>query len=59
VLYVVSELCVCVCVCARTNYYVFPFPHPSTPAAILLGAISIDVILQQVGMKGQQVKYGK
>ena len=28
-------------------------PHPSTPAAIVLGAISIDVILQQAGMKGQ------
>ena len=28
-------------------------PHPSTPAAIVLGAISIDVILQQAGMKVQ------
>jgi hypothetical protein len=40
------------------NYY-FPFPHPSPPAAIMLGTISLDVVLQQAGMKGQQVKYRK
>jgi hypothetical protein len=26
------------------NYYLFPFPQPSPPAAILLVAISIDVV---------------
>jgi hypothetical protein len=26
------------------NYYLFPFPHPSLPAAILLVAISVDVV---------------
>jgi hypothetical protein len=26
------------------NYYLFPFPHPSPTAAILLVAISIDVV---------------
>jgi hypothetical protein len=41
------------------NYYLILFPHPSPPAAIMLGAVSIDVILKQVGLKGQKVKYGK
>ena len=35
----------------------FPFPRPSTLAAFVLGAISIDVVYEQVGLKGQQVKY--
>ena len=39
------------------SYYLFPFPHPSPPAAIMRGAISIDVVYEQVGLKGQQVKY--
>jgi hypothetical protein len=41
------------------NYCLFPLPHRSPPAAIVPGAISIDVMLQQVGMKGQQKKNGK
>jgi hypothetical protein len=36
-----------------------PFQHPLTADAILLGAISIDVTLQQVRLKGQQEKYRK
>jgi hypothetical protein len=36
------------------NYYLFPFPYPLPPYAIVLGAINIDVILQQVGMKGNR-----
>jgi hypothetical protein len=35
----------------------FPFPCPSPPAAFVLGAISIDVVYEEVGMKGQLVKY--
>jgi hypothetical protein len=41
------------------NYYLFPFAHPSPPAAIVPVAISIDVVYEQVGMKGKQVKYAK
>jgi len=41
------------------NYYVFPLPYPSPPTAITLGAISFNVVEEQVGMKGQQVKYAK
>ena len=33
------------------------FSTPSTLAAFVLGAISIDVVYEQVGTKGQQVKY--
>jgi len=40
------------------NYYC-PLTHPSPPVAIMLGTFSLDVVLQQAGMKGQQVKYGK
>ena len=35
----------------------FPFPRPSTLAAFVLEAISIDVVYEQVGMKGQYLKY--
>jgi xanthosine utilization system XapX-like protein len=44
-------------VCA--NYYLIPFPHPSPPPVFMLGAVGIDVTLKQVGLKVQQVKYGK
>jgi len=44
--FVVSDPCV--------SKLLFPFPHPSTTAATILGAISIDVILQQAGMKGNR-----
>jgi hypothetical protein len=37
----------------------FPFPHTSPEAGIIFGAIIVDVILKQAGMKGQQVKYAK
>jgi hypothetical protein len=50
--YVVSDPCAC------PNCYLL-FHTPSPPAAIMLGAISVDIMLQQVGMKGQQVKYAK
>ena len=51
--YVVSDPYVC------PNYYVFPLPYPSPPTAITLGAISFNVVQEQVGLKGQQVKYAK
>jgi hypothetical protein len=51
----VNQQCVPVC----PNYYSFSLPHPSPPAIIMFGTINIDVIFQQVGRKGQQVKYGK
>jgi hypothetical protein len=55
-MYLSDMLCL-IAVCP--NYFLFPLLHSSPSAAILLVAISIDVILQQVWIKGQQVKYRK
>ena len=44
----------CICfLCVK----IISFSTPLTLAAFVLGAISIDVVYEQVGMKGQQVKY--
>jgi hypothetical protein len=55
-MYLSDALCL-IAVCP--NYFSFPLLHRSPSAAILLVAISIDVILQQVWIKWQKVKYGK
>jgi hypothetical protein len=49
-------LCDMLCLITVCPSHYFPFPHPSPPAAIMLGAIRLDDVLQQAGMKGQQLK---
>jgi hypothetical protein len=45
-----TYLCDMLCLIAVCPSHYFPFPHPSPPAAIMLGAIGFDVVLQQAGM---------
>jgi hypothetical protein len=50
--YVVSDSCV-------SELLPFPIRLPSPPTVIVIGRVSFDVLLQQLGMKGQKLEYRK